>query len=312
MEILMNDIMKEIESTDKVIIHRHVRPDPDAYGSQLGLKYYLKLKFPDKEIYAVGEAEESLNFIGTFDQVEDETYQDALVIVCDTANASRIDDQRYALGARVLKIDHHPAVDQYGEINLVNTNASSTSEIIYDMILHFNDESIINADVARVLYLGIVGDTGRFLFNNTTQHTMEIAGRLIGFPFDHNAELNKMSEKDPRLMPFQGYVLQNFELFEDGYCQVRITKDVLEQFNIKSNEASQFVNTIADIRGLKIWMFGVDEGDQIRCRLRSKGQFVINDVASDFGGGGHPNASGVSVYSWEEFDLLAKALRQKL
>ncbi|MEB7433448.1 DHH family phosphoesterase [Staphylococcus pasteuri] len=312
MEILMNDIMKEIESTDKVIIHRHVRPDPDAYGSQLGLKYYLKLKFPDKEIYAVGEAEESLNFIGTFDQVEDETYQDALVIVCDTANAPRIDDQRYALGARVLKIDHHPAVDQYGEINLVNTNASSTSEIIYDMILHFNDESIINAEVARVLYLGIVGDTGRFLFNNTTQHTMEIAGRLIGFPFDHNAELNKMSEKDPRLMPFQGYVLQNFELFEDGYCQVRITKDVLEQFNIKSNEASQFVNTIADIRGLKIWMFGVDEGDQIRCRLRSKGQFVINDVASDFGGGGHPNASGVSVYSWEEFDLLAKALRQKL
>ncbi|PTU84660.1 DHH family phosphoesterase [Staphylococcus pasteuri] len=312
MEILMNDIMKEIESTDKVIIHRHVRPDPDAYGSQLGLKYYLKLKFPDKEIYAVGEAEESLNFIGTIDQIEDETYQDALVIVCDTANAPRIDDQRYALGARVLKIDHHPAVDQYGEINLVNTNASSTSEIIYDMILHFNDESIINADVARVLYLGIVGDTGRFLFNNTTQHTMEIAGRLIGFPFDHNAELNKMSEKDPRLMPFQGYVLQNFELFEDGYCQVRITKDVLEQFNIKSNEASQFVNTIADIRGLKIWMFGVDEGDQIRCRLRSKGQFVINDVASDFGGGGHPNASGVSVYSWEEFDLLAKALRQKL
>jgi len=308
----MNDIMKEIESTDKVIIHRHVRPDPDAYGSQLGLKYYLKLKFPDKEIYAVGEAEESLNFIGTFDQIEDETYQDALVIVCDTANAPRIDDQRYALGARVLKIDHHPAIDQYGEINLVNTNASSTSEIIYDMILHFNDESIINADVARVLYLGIVGDTGRFLFNNTTQHTMEIAGRLIGFPFDHNAELNKMSEKDPRLMPFQGYVLQNFELFEDGYCQVRITKDVLEQFNIKSNEASQFVNTIADIRGLKIWMFGVDEGDQIRCRLRSKGQFVINDVASDFGGGGHPNASGVSVYSWEEFDLLAKALRQKL
>ena len=276
------------------------------------MKYYLKLKFPDKEIYAVGEAEESLNFIGTFDQVEDETYQDALVIVCDTANAPRIDDQRYALGARVLKIDHHPAVDQYGEINLVNTNASSTSEIIYDMILHFNDESIINAEVARVLYLGIVGDTGRFLFNNTTQHTMEIAGRLIGFPFDHNAELNKMSEKDPRLMPFQGYVLQNFELFEDGYCQVRITKDVLEQFNIKSNEASQFVNTIADIRGLKIWMFGVDEGDQIRCRLRSKGQFVINDVASDFGGGGHPNASGVSVYSWEEFDLLAKALRQKL
>lgn len=312
METLMNDIMKEIESNETIIIHRHVRPDPDAYGSQLGLKYYLQLKFPDKHIFAVGEEEASLNFIGTFDHVEDNTYKEALVIVCDTANAPRVDDQRFKLGKKVLKIDHHPAVDQYGDINLVNTDASSTSEIIYDMISHFNDESIINEDVARVLYLGIVGDTGRFLFGNTTQHTMEVAGKLLGFPFDHNAELNKMSEKDPRLMPFQGYVLQNFELHSDGYWQVKITKDVLEQYKIKANEASQFVNTVADIQGLKIWMFGVDEGDQIRCRLRSKGQYVINDIANDFGGGGHPNASGVSVYSWEEFDALAHALRQKL
>ncbi|AXZ23194.1 bifunctional oligoribonuclease/PAP phosphatase NrnA [Staphylococcus warneri] len=312
METLMNDIMKEIESNETIIIHRHVRPDPDAYGSQLGLKYYLQLKFPDKHIFAVGEEEASLNFIGTFDHVEDNTYKEALVIVCDTANAPRVDDQRFKLGKKVLKIDHHPAVDQYGDINLVDTDASSTSEIIYDMISHFNDESIINEDVARVLYLGIVGDTGRFLFGNTTQHTMEVAGKLLGFPFDHNAELNKMSEKDPRLMPFQGYVLQNFELHSDGYCQVKITKDVLEQYKIKANEASQFVNTVADIQGLKIWMFGVDEGDQIRCRLRSKGQYVINDIANDFGGGGHPNASGVSVYSWEEFDSLAHALRQKL
>lgn len=118
METLMNDIMKEIESNETIIIHRHVRPDPDAYGSQLGLKYYLQLKFPDKHIFAVGEEEASLNFIGTFDHVEDNTYKEALVIVCDTANAPRVDDQRFKLGKKVLKIDHHPAVDQYGDINL--------------------------------------------------------------------------------------------------------------------------------------------------------------------------------------------------
>ena len=141
---------------------------------------------------------------------------------------------------------------------------------------------------------------------------MTVAGKLLSFSFDHNAELNKMSEKDTKLLPFQGYVLQNFELDNSGYCQVRITKHILEEFNIQPNEASQFVNTIADIRGLKIWMFGVDEGNQIRCRLRSKGSIIINDVANDFGGGGHPNASGVSVYSWEEFEKLADALRAKL
>ena len=141
---------------------------------------------------------------------------------------------------------------------------------------------------------------------------MEVASQLLAYPFNHNVELNKMSEKDPKLMPFQGYILQNFELSDSHeYCQIKITNDVLKQFDIQPNEASQFVNTVADISGLKIWMFGVDEGDQIRCRIRSKG-ITINDVANQFGGGGHPNASGVSVYSWDEFEELAQALRQKL
>lgn len=72
-------------------------------------------------------------------------------------------------------------------------------------------------------------------------------------------------------MPFQGYVLQNFQLKDDdAFCQIKITNDVLEQYHIKPNEASQFVNTVADIKGLKIWVFAVDEGEQIRCRIRSK------------------------------------------
>ncbi|BGE82184.1 DHH family phosphoesterase [Staphylococcus petrasii] len=309
---IFNEIMHKIEEADTIIIHRHVRPDPDAYGSQLGLKLYLERKFPEKTIYAVGQSEVSLEFIGSLDEIADEVYEDALVIVCDTANAPRIDDQRFNSGKGLIKIDHHPATDQYGEINYVNTEASSTSEIIFDFITHFNDFSIIDADVARVLYLGIVGDTGRFMFNNTTPHTMEVASQLLKFPFDHNAELNKMAEKDPKVMPFQGYIFQNFELSEDhAFCQVRITKEILEEYQLLPNEASQFVNTVADIQGLKIWVFAVDEGDQIRCRVRSKG-IIINDVANQFGGGGHPNASGVSVYSWEEFDKLAEALRQKL
>lgn len=309
---IFNEIMNKIKEANTIIIHRHVRPDPDAYGSQLGLKLYLERKFPEKNIYATGEGEPSLSFIGELDTVEDNVYNDALVIVCDTANAPRIDDQRYANGQALIKIDHHPAIDQYGEINYVNTEASSTSEIIFDFITHFNDLSIIDEHVARVLYLGIVGDTGRFLFSNTSTHTMEVASQLLAFPFNHNAELNKMSEKEPKLMPFQGYILQHFELSDSHeYCQIRITNDVLKQFNIQPNEASQFVNTVADISGLKIWMFGVDEGDQIRCRIRSKG-ITINDIANQFGGGGHPNASGVSVYSWDEFEDLAQALRQKL
>lgn len=306
-----NEIMEQIEQADTIIIHRHVRPDPDAYGSQLGLKSYLQLKFPNKQIYAVGESESSLDFMGTFYAVDDAAYQNALVIVCDTANAPRIDDQRYNTGKGLIKIDHHPPIDQYGDLNYVNTEASSTSEIIFDIIRHFNDTSVINEETARLLYLGIVGDTGRFLFNNTTPHTMKSAAQLLEYPFEHNAELNKMAEKDPKLMPFQGYVLQHFDMNENGFAKVQITDEVLKEYGLAPNEASQFVNTISDLRGLKIWVFAVDEGSEIRCRIRSK-NIVINDVAQAFGGGGHPNASGVSVDSWEEFDRLAEALNQKL
>ncbi|PHK50929.1 DHH family phosphoesterase [Staphylococcus edaphicus] len=306
-----NEIMHEINEAETIIIHRHVRPDPDAYGSQLGLKNYLKLKYPNKKIYAVGEAEPSLDFIGTFDEISDDVYDEALVIVCDTANSPRISDERFNKGRLLVKIDHHPAVDQYGDINYVNDQASSTSEIIFDFIVHFNDVSIIDETVARVLYLGIVGDTGRFLFNNTTPHTMNVASQLLKFPFNHNEVLNKMGEKNPKLLPFQGYVLQHFDLNDKGFCKVVITKEVLEQFDIAANQASLFVNAIADIQGLKIWVFAVDEGSEIRCRIRSKG-IIINDIASDFGGGGHQNASGVSVRDWEHFEKLAEALNHKL
>lgn len=106
---IFNKIMNEIDKYETVIIHRHVRPDPDAYGSQLGLKYYLQRKFPEKSIYAVGQPESSLAFIGDLDRVKDDMYQNALVIVCDTANAPRIDDQRFNQGKDLIKIDHHPA-----------------------------------------------------------------------------------------------------------------------------------------------------------------------------------------------------------
>src|SRR5699024_8530502 len=153
--------MKKITDPETIIIHMHVRRDPDAYGSQLGLKNYRTLKFPNKNIFAVGESEPSLDFRVTFDEVTDKQYQDALVIVCDIANAPRISDERFNKGNFLIKIDHHPAVDQYGDINYVNAQASSTSEIIFDFIEHFNDTKVINVSVARLLYIGIVRDTGR-------------------------------------------------------------------------------------------------------------------------------------------------------
>ena len=128
-------ILETIKQYNTIIIHRHVRPDPDAYGSQGGLAEILKASFPEKSIYTVGKEEESLNFMRRLDEISDDTYKEALVIVCDTANQARIDDKRYKLGDKLIKIDHHPNEDPYGDLLWVDTTASSVSEMIYEFYL---------------------------------------------------------------------------------------------------------------------------------------------------------------------------------
>ena len=169
---MKKEIYEKIKEFNKIIIHRHVRPDPDAYGSQAGLKEVITQHFPQKKVLLTGEQELSLSFLATMDEVDDKDFEEALVIVCDTANRERIDDQRFNKGAFLIKIDHHPDVDKYGDISWVNTEASSVSEMICELFEEFKVHGAIMPDEgARLLYTGIVGDTGRFRHSNTTEKT---------------------------------------------------------------------------------------------------------------------------------------------
>ena len=105
---LFQAILEKIKAYDTIIIHRHQRPDPDAIGSQIGLKEILKTNFSDKKILATGINEPTLSWIAEMDEVPDNDYEGALVIVTDTANTPRIDDDRYDKGDFLIKIDHHP------------------------------------------------------------------------------------------------------------------------------------------------------------------------------------------------------------
>src|SRR5690625_2545476 len=137
--MVKQQIIEWIQAYERIIIHRHVRPDPDAYGSQAGLQRMIQLSFPKKEVYIVGEEDPDLHYLARMDEISDDKYNDALVIVCDTANTGRICDQRYKLGKKIVKIDHHPNVDPYGDLLWVDTDASSTSEMIYELFLAGKD-----------------------------------------------------------------------------------------------------------------------------------------------------------------------------
>ena len=157
---LYHDILSKIKEYDTIIIHRHMRPDPDALGSQVGLQKLLQYHFPEKTIKVTGYDEPNLMWLAQMDQVADEEYQEALVIVCDTANTARIDDQRYTTGDFLIKIDHHPDDEVYGDISLVDTSSSSASEMI--ALFAQENQLTLSSEAARLLYAGIVGDTGRF------------------------------------------------------------------------------------------------------------------------------------------------------
>ncbi|MDM5339378.1 bifunctional oligoribonuclease/PAP phosphatase NrnA [Fictibacillus enclensis] len=293
-------ILETIKSYNKIVIHRHIRPDPDALGSQGGLGAILKASFPEKEIYLVGEEDPALTFLVQMDQITDDTYNGALVIVCDTANSPRISDQRYSLGDKLIKIDHHPNEEPYGDLVWVDTSASSVSQMIFEWFEHEKENGLIlNKEAARLLFAGIVSDTGRFLYRNTTDRTYYAAGELVrkgistGEIFEN---LYKVKESTARL---NGYVLQNFTVIDGIAGYIHLPKETLEEYGVSVSEASQLVNAFANVEGIVAWVFFVDEPNQIRVRLRSKGP-VINQLAMKYNGGGHPMASGATVYSEEE------------
>lgn len=303
------EVLNLINKYDEIIIMRHVRPDPDALGSQLGLKAILKAIFPNKSITALGEEEESLNYLGRMDTVS--TLENPLLIVLDTANRDRIDGD-LSVGEKVIKIDHHPDHDSYGDINIVETGVSSTSELIYLLTSLWGfDNDYINDESARVLFAGIVGDTGRFLFSNTSSMTHKIASELKKFDFDAAKDMQLMNVQSINQFRFKGYLIDNFEITEKGVLSVWVPKSVLRKYGLTSNEASMSVNLYREIEEAEIWFMAVEEEDEIRVRLRSK-DTVINDVAEQFGGGGHPFASGASLSSKEGISEVIAALDDKL
>lgn len=303
---MKQEILTLIKQYQTIIIHRHVRPDPDALGSQLGLATLLKESFPDKQIYAVGEEEPSLTFLGEMNTISDEQYAQALVVVCDTANQERISDQRFNLGEHIIKIDHHPNEEPYGGTVWVDTNASSTSEMIV-ALAETSEHLTLSSQSAQLLYAGIVGDTGRFRYPNTKPDTMRRTAKLLEYEIDVNQFYEQLYKRELHVTRLEGYVLQHFEIVASTVGVMKITKDVLETFGVTANESSQLVNIFSSVEGLKVWVFYVEEEDRIRVRLRSRGP-VINGIAAEHNGGGHPLASGATAYSWEETEEITAKL----
>ncbi|KXB34152.1 DHH family phosphoesterase [Aerococcus christensenii] len=308
---MFQEIMQAIKAYDTIILHRHVRPDPDALGSQMGLKAVLEATFPDKRVLAAGQNEPSLALFGEMDDIQDEDFKGALAIISDTANVERIDDQRYQLADKIIKVDHHPDREPYGDISYVDDQASAACEIWAEWLLEHKEELKMTDLAARNFFLGIVGDTGRFLYDNTSPKTLQLAAQLRTYDFKASELMQGMMTESLGQVRLKGYVLNNFILSEDGLVNtVDIPQEVLKKLGVSEAESHNIVQTPGVVEGVLAWIIFVAQADgSYRCRIRSKGP-AINQVAEAHNGGGHAKASGASVYSQEEKEEMIEELHQ--
>lgn len=307
---ICQQILEQIKKYDTIIIHRHMRADPDALGSQVGLKELLQYNFPEKKIKVVGYDLPTLTWLATMDQVEDDEFEGSLAIVCDTANTARIDDKRYLKAETIIKIDHHPNDEEYGDLVWIDTSSSSASEMIAIFAEENNLELSDNA--AYLLTAGIIGDTGRFLYPSTSARTLRIASHLRAFDFDYAGLTRKMDTISYKIAKLQGYIYDHLEVDENGVARVLLSQEVLKQFNVTDAETAAIVGAPGRIDSVSLWGIFVEQTDgHYRVRLRSK-IHPINEIAKEHDGGGHPLASGANSYSLEENEIIYQKLKNLL
>ncbi len=306
----LKEIYNRIKAYDKVIILPHGRPDGDCIGSAIGLKEIIKTSFPDKAVYVSGEISEFTSFIGTLDTIEDETFKDALVIAVDTANKNRIADQRYEQGAYLIKIDHHIPVDDYGNMQYVDTTRPAAALIILDLFYMFQDELSISEKGIQALYTGILTDTGRFKYEGVDGDTFRRVAMLYDMGLKPQKVYAHIDTKSEALVRFKGYVLLNYQKTANGLAYIKITHELCDEYDVSIDEAASLVNELSVFEDCPVWaLFAEYEEKIVRGRLRSKGP-VVNEVANQFDGGGHPMASGVNLGTWDRADEIIKALDQ--
>ncbi|MEE5988220.1 bifunctional oligoribonuclease/PAP phosphatase NrnA [Ligilactobacillus equi] len=312
-------LQSDILSAQKVVILRHTKADYDAVGSQFGLAKLIAEKGEADQIIVGGSLPLNLiNFGWETSPLKESDFEQALVILLDTATLSRIDfdglNASVLQNARqIIKIDHHPVKeDEYPENTqrYIDTEASSTSEVLCKLFeINGNDVSL---ELAQYLYTGIIGDTGNFSYGFSSQTFVTTAQLVAGHDIQKFTDINHsltVSSLDEARM--KGYYYTNMQT-EDDTAWIIISQQVLKKYSWSAELMSVYVNLLGTIEGIKKWILCI-QYDDLSWRLRIRSQNVmINHLAQEYGGGGHPNASGIILQNSKQVEEQIQEIIEKL
>ncbi|AAT27553.1 DHH family phosphoesterase [[Mycoplasma] mobile] len=305
----MNKIFKKIEKMIKkyesIVIFHHVRPDGDCLGSQFGLKELIKDNFPNKKIFAIGNSENLFDFLDfKMDEVPSkEILKNSLGIIVDANYLERIEHSEIIKNQEikeVIRIDHHPEDDDLNaSLVFKDDSYAASAEQIGDLAIKLKWK--ISKKAAEYIYLGIITDSGRFLFNKTSSRTFSISSTLLKSKIDLDKFNLNLYKKTLSELKEQQIVLSNLKI-SGNILYFKASKEFLQIHKIDEKIAN-YVNLLSNIENYYVWIFFIEDEKEniIRIRLRSSGP-NISDVAKKFNGGGHFRASGAKIKSFDEIE----------
>ena len=292
---MFTQILEAIREYDRIIIHRHGRPDGDAMGSQVGLKHVILENFPGKQVFMVGDKPGFFGFMegAQMDDVPDSYYEGALAIILDCGSTSMISDNRYTLAAKTVRMDHHIFCEKIADIEVVDTSFESCCGLITEFV-NICDLRL-NPLAAKSLYTGMVTDSGRFRYDGTTARTFRLASLLMEQGFDTNALFRDLYADDFSAKKLKATFILKIQFTEKNVAFIYTTAEELAALGVDTFTVSRgMTNTMADIKGVDIWVNFTETEKGVLCELRSS-KFNINPIAVKYGGGGHAKASGATV-----------------
>jgi phosphoesterase RecJ-like protein len=320
------EVVAELRGADKLLLTTHENPDGDALGSLLAMDAILKqlgkstLMYMSPDEFPLPWEYRGLHFEGLIGEPPPDVTERTIVFL-DCGNIDRMPvDFLQAGGLHILNIDHHHDNTRFGTVNLVCSSASSTAEMVWRLSKELGAE--ITPEIAKALYVGLVTDTGRFMYENTTPAAHKMAGELIAAGVQPHKVYRELYEDLPfRRLQLLQRALASVERHDDGGMTVaHLTKQDYEETGALETDSEGVVDHMRAVEGTRVAvlvreLLADDREGMRKVSLRATdGSIDVSRIAREFGGGGHPQAAGFSTGTPypELVDQLRAQVREQL
>ncbi|GAA0890949.1 bifunctional oligoribonuclease/PAP phosphatase NrnA [Fulvivirga kasyanovii] len=306
---IYKQIEAEICNASHIVITSHKSADGDSVGCSLGLLHFIEKLGKKAVVCHPDPAPDFLYWLDTSPillmtqepEKVTEAFLEADLIFCLDYNAvNRVGDMQSLLesatGKKVM-IDHHLDPEEFPDIVVSQTSASSTSEMIVDLIEESGHGKLLDEKIGTPLYLGMLTDTGTFRFPSVKPRTHEVLAKLLAAGVQHHLVHEYLNDNNTvSRLRLQGYAMsEKLEIMEDYQVAIiSLSKEELARYNYKKGDTDSLANSALSIKGMRVAIVFTERDGIIKISFRSKGQEnAVNVLAAEhFNGGGHANAAG--------------------